>query len=279
MPESKQPSGIFLLEQAMKLKYLEGIKGLIIDMDGVLWRDNEPIGDLPAIFARIRSLGLRVVLATNNATRTVDDYHQKVAGFGVELEDGEIITSAEATAIYLQERYPNGCRVYAVGQHGLKSTLKGYGHTVVDDQADQVQVVVAAMDTGFNYQTLRHAANLIRSGCLFLGTNPDPTYPTPDGLAPGSGTMVGALELASGRKAKIIGKPEPLLYEMALHRLNMKPEETMGVGDRLETDIAGAQAAGMRSALVLTGVSSRKEGLNFSPPPDVIVENLAELVS
>ncbi|MCB2203008.1 HAD-IIA family hydrolase [bacterium] len=257
---------------------LPNIKGLIIDMDGVLYRDTEPIGDLPAIFKKIRSYGLKFILATNNATRTVDEYIQKMRGLGVAVDEREIITAAQATGIYIQEHNPGGCRLFVVGQPSLIRTLEDYGLTVVSDPQDNVDVVVASLDLALSYDKIRDAELLIRDGCEFIGTNPDVTYPTPGGLYPGSGTVIGAIEIASGQKPTIIGKPQPLLYQMALRRLELKPEETLGIGDRLETDIAGAQAAGMPSALVLTGAATLAQAKAFSPPPDIIVQDLTELI-
>ncbi len=259
-------------------EHFDNIKGLIIDMDGVLWHDHQPLGDLPRIFKRINDLSLRSILTTNNASRTVEEYHQKLAGFGVHLEDWQVINSAQAAGIYLSEQYPNGCNVYVVGSPSLKKTLESYGQRVVDEAKDDVQVVVASMDFDLNYDKLKHATLLIRSGCDFIGTNPDATFPTPEGLLPGSGMVVGALEISSGQQAKIMGKPKPLLYEMALKRLELSPAETLAVGDRLETDIAGAQAAGMHTALVLTGASTLAQAKDFNPPPDVIQQDLTALI-
>ncbi|MDY6868395.1 MAG: HAD-IIA family hydrolase [Chloroflexota bacterium] len=259
-------------------EHFNNIKGLIIDMDGVLWHDHQPLGDLPKIFNRIDDLGLRSILATNNASRTVEEYHQKLAGFGVKLEDWQVINSAQAAGIYLSEQYPNGCNVYVVGSPSLKETLESYDLRVVSEAEDDVQVVVASMDLELNYEKLKHATLLIRSGCEFIGTNPDATFPTPEGLLPGSGMVVGALEIASGQQAKIMGKPKPLLYEMALKRLELAPEETLAIGDRLETDIAGAQAVGMHTALVLTGASTLAQAQDFDPPPEVIQQNLSDLI-
>lgn len=258
--------------------HLPNIKGLIIDMDGVLWRDTEPLGDLPALFSKIKQSGYRMILATNNATRSVNDYYAKLMYFGVKLEDWQIITAAQAVGIYLSEEYPQGCRVFVIGQPSLKETLETYGLTVVGEDEKYAQIVVASLDYGLTYNKLKHASLLVQSGCEFIGTNPDITLPTPDGFIPGSGTVIGAVEIASGKKAKIIGKPAPLLYQMALQRLELKPGETLGIGDRLETDIAGAQAAGMHTALVLTGASTLAQAHNFNPPPEIITQDLTGLI-
>jgi 4-nitrophenyl phosphatase len=268
----------FLQEHGMNSKHLEGIKGLIIDMDGVLWRDTQPIGDLPAIFGKIRDLDLRFILATNNSTKTVDEYHAKLKRFGVVLDDWQVITAAEATGIYLQELYPEGVNAYVVGEPSLKQTLEKYGVKCVGENSDHVQLVIASLDYSLTYDKLKHASLLIQSGCEFIGTNPDLTFPTPSGLIPGSGTVVRALEIASGTKAKIIGKPEPLLYQIALRQLSLESQETLAVGDRIETDILGAQAAGIHTALVLTGVSTREQAASLDPQPEIIARDFTDLI-
>jgi 4-nitrophenyl phosphatase len=258
--------------------HLPDIKGLIIDMDGVLWRDSQPIGDLPSIFKQIADDGIKFIFATNNSTRTVSEYLEKLQGFGVTLESWQVITVAMATGIYLREIYPDGCRIYVVGQPSLKQTLMTYGHFVVDETSQDVQVVVGSVDYALSYEKLKHASLLIQSGCKFIGTNPDVTLPTPEGLVPGSGTVIGALEIASNTKATLIGKPEPLLYQMALKQLNLYPEETLAIGDRLETDIAGAQAAGVHTALVLSGASTLSQARMYNNPPEIITQDLTELI-
>jgi len=275
---SQKLSGNFFLEQRMISNYLENIKGLIIDMDGVLWRDTQPIGDLPLIFDRINELGLKAILATNNSTKTVQEYIKKLSSFGVDLESWQVINSAQAAGIYLQKNYPKGTKVYVVGQQSLMDTLESYGLSVVDDGVDGIEIVVASLDLELTYEKLKKASLLIQSGCDFIGTNPDATFPTPSGLIPGSGTVVGALEIASGKKANIMGKPQPYLYQMALDRLALKPEETLAIGDRLETDIAGGQAAGVHTALVLSGVSTMAQVKSFKIKPEIITNDLYDLV-
>ncbi len=258
--------------------HIPEIQGLIIDMDGVLWRDTQPIGDLPAIFDQISTMGLRAILATNNATRTIDEYHHKLRGFGVELEGWQVINSAEAVGIDLQNRYPDGADVYVVGAPSLKATLEAHGFRVLSEEDSRADVVVASMDFALTYDKLRHASLLIQNGSFFVGTNPDATLPTPQGFIPGSGTVIGALEIASDQKAHIIGKPQPALYEIALQRLQTVPSRTLAIGDRLETDIAGAQAAGIHTALVLSGASTLNQAQRYHPQPEMIAKDLSELL-
>jgi 4-nitrophenyl phosphatase len=258
--------------------HLPNIRGLIIDMDGVLWRDTEPIGDLPAIFNKIRECGYKLILATNNATRNVTQYQEKLRRFDVEVEDWQIINSALAVGALLEEKYPHGALVYVVGQPSLKSTLEKFNMRVVDESEPDVDVVVASLDFNLTYDKLRHASLLIQSGSFFVGTNPDVTLPTPEGFVPGSGTVISALEIASGVKAKILGKPEPGLYEMALGRLELTPGDILAIGDRLETDIAGAHNAGIHSALVLSGASTQAQARDYDPQPDIVAKDMTELI-
>lgn len=252
------------------------VKGLIVDMDGVLWRGDQPIGNLPAVFASLRRKGLRFVLATNNATRSVRQFQDKLAGFQVPVQEEEIINSPVATGIYLKQRFPQGGNVYIIGESGLVATLAAYGFQHSDHQ---VLAVVVAMDRSITYAKLAQATLLIRSGVPFIGTNPDRTYPLPEGLVPGAGAILAAIETASDCQASIIGKPSPQMYEAALQRMGISPAQALVVGDRLETDIAGAQQLGCQSALVLSGVSTLEQARAWKPPLDLIVDNFPALVA
>ena len=259
---------------------IDHIKALILDMDGVLWRENAPIGDLPSIFARIHERGLKVALATNNATKTVDEYLERFAGFGVTLEAWQVITSAVAAADVLGKRFPKGGAVFIVGENGIQRALEERGFQPIIDPADETPpvAVVSSFDRGVTYQKLRRATLHIRAGAPFYGTNPDKTFPTPQGLIPGAGSILAAIEAAAGVEPLIIGKPQPAMMVMALERLGTSPEETLVVGDRLETDIAAGQAAGCKTALVLSGVSTKEQAEKWQPAPDLVVEDLASLV-
>lgn len=251
------------------------IRALILDMDGVLWRSNDPIGDLPAIFAEIDKLGLKVVLATNNATKSIQQFLTKLASFGVAVEPWQVINSAQATAHYLSQLHPEGGSVYVVGELGLIETLdeKGFTHSKENPLA-----VVVALDTGVTYDKLCTATLLIRSGVPFIGTNPDRTFPTPEGQVPGAGSIIATIETASDVEPLIIGKPNPAMYQFALERMGTTPEETLIVGDRLETDIAGGQNLGSPCALVLSGVTSEEAAWKWNPSPDMIADDLTNVI-
>lgn len=253
----------------------KSIKALILDMDGVLWRESEAIGSLPEVFAHIKKLNLDYILATNNATRSPSKYVEKLAGFGVQIPQDKIINSSMAVAYLLKKRFPAGGNVYVVGEAGLIEALENAGfHQAESDCV----AVIASMDRGISFQKLKRATLLIRSGVPFYATNPDRTYPTPEGLIPGAGSIIGALEIATDVKPIIAGKPNPTVYEFALERLGTTPAETLVVGDRLETDILGGQKLGCMTALVLSGIATREEAEVHQPPVDFIAPTLSDLL-
>jgi 4-nitrophenyl phosphatase len=283
-------------------KLFPPVRGLILDMDGVLWRDDTPIGDLPAIFDRIHSRGLKVTLATNNASKTVNEYLEKLRGFGVTLEPWQIITSSEATAHVLAERFaphrlpPNsknlggvsrpkgedegGRAVFVIGENGIVTALREKGFTPITDPNDETRpvAVVSSFDRQLTFQKLRRATLHVRAGAPLYATNADRSFPTPDGLIPGAGSILAALETATDVKAIVIGKPSPFMMGIAMERMGLTKDDVLVVGDRLETDIAGGQAVKARTALVLSGVTTLEQANEWKPKPDLIAKDLGELV-
>jgi phosphoglycolate/pyridoxal phosphate phosphatase family enzyme len=252
------------------------IEALILDMDGVLWQGPEPIGDLPAIFDQMKNAGFEVILATNNSTSVVGSFLQKLSSLGVDLERWQIITSAEATAAYLDGRFPSGTPVYVVGEEGLERTLQEHGFSISSDGA---LAVVVGLDRKFTYRKMETAMKLVEGGAVLLGTNPDKTLPTPNGLVPGAGSMIAAIEAATGETARIIGKPQPEMFQQALVRLGVDAGKTLVVGDRLETDIAGGQSVGCQTAILLSGVAKADDISQWVPPPTFIADDLTQLIT
>jgi 4-nitrophenyl phosphatase len=251
------------------------IRALILDMDGVLWRGTEAIGDLHAIFDQISKNGWRVLFATNNGSRTIQQYIELLASFGVDAQPWQVITSSIAVANLLSKKFPNGGPVYIVGEQGVIEACKEHGFFQSESTA---LAVIAGIDRSLTYDKLKTATMLIRSGVLFIGTNPDRTFPTPEGLVPGAGAILAAITTATDVSPIIVGKPEPAMYQIALERLKLSPNEVLVVGDRPETDIVGAQALGCPTALVLTGVTDSTRAHTFKPAPDLIVKDLESLV-
>ena len=251
------------------------VRGLILDMDGVLWRGNEPIGDLRSIFATIKRLGIAAVFATNNSSLSPTAYQQKLAGFGVQVQADQIITSATAVATYLKGHFAASSPVYVIGEDGLRQSIYEAGFSISNKEA---RAVVVGLDRQLSFEKLREATLLIRAGAAFIGTNPDRTYPSPEGLTPGAGSIIAAIEAATDIEPVILGKPFSNLLELSLERLNLPKDQILMVGDRLETDIAGGQNAGLITALVLTGVSTRQDSIRWSPPPNIVAPSLASLL-
>jgi 4-nitrophenyl phosphatase len=251
------------------------IRSMILDMDGVLWRGMEQIGDLKKIFRRIGELGISTILATNNSTRTPEQYLSRLQDYGVELKPWQVLNSSQVAASYLSGLYPGGGPVFIIGEEGLVTALGDYGFY---HQAESALAVVAGMDRTITYEKLSQACLLIRAGARFIGTNADRTFPTPLGLVPGAGSLLAALETATDAKPHIVGKPESDIFREALKRLNYFPEQTLVVGDRLETDIAGGQRLGCPTALVLSGVTNSLQGSQWTPAPDFTFNDLESIV-
>jgi 4-nitrophenyl phosphatase len=255
------------------------IKALILDMDGVVWKGDAPIGDLPATFNRIRERGLKFVFATNNGTKTPEEYQQKLADLGVEIETWQVVTSALGIAFMLASKYPRGTKIFMIGEDGIRVALEEKGFEILStENAPQAQVFVMGIDRTINFMKVAEATLLVRAGIPFYTTNTDMTFPTPRGEIPGSGSWLSVITSATGAQPIVAGKPFPYLMELSLDRLGTKKEETLVVGDRLETDIAAGQNVGCPTALVLSGVSTKAQAEVWSPKMDVIAGSLAELV-
>ena len=248
------------------MESFKNIRALIIDMDGVLWHGTQAIPGLVDFFQTLDELHIRYILATNNASLTPEQYVTKLAGMGVTVAQNKILTSGIATALYLSAQVnPAQTRVFVVGEDGATHPLLERGFTLTglyevksnDDPAKKgADIVVCGKDETLTWAKLATATLNIRAGAKFIGTNADTTLPTEHGITHGNGAILAALEVATGITPTIIGKPEPIIYQQALTLLGTTPDETVALGDRLETDILGAVRTGIRSIMVLTGVST-----------------------
>jgi len=248
----------------------------ILDMDGVLWRADQPLCDLTSLFNKFGAHKIKVTFATNNATKTLDEYILKFQKMGVGIDSEQIVTAAMATSNLLKEKFPSGGPIYIMGSPALEKELRNNGFYCSETDP---QAVVVGMDRELTYEKLNKTTGLVRTGLPFYGTNPDVTYPTPEGLSPGAGACIAAVEISSGVKAIMAGKPNPYLFTTAMQKMNSIPEETLVIGDRLETDILGGFRAGCKTALVLTGVSSSADVESWDPKPDLILRNIIDLFS
>jgi 4-nitrophenyl phosphatase len=259
------------------------INALIIDMDGVLWHGDRAISGLSDFFKVLRKKSLAFVLATNNASHTHEQYINKLASMGVQVNPEEILTSGMATASYLSQQYiPSETRIFVLGEAGASQPLKEKGFTLTDIYQLSTQdnpnlgadIVVCGKDETLTWDKLSTATLNLHAGAKFIATNGDTSLPTERGLIQGNGAILAALQAATGKTATIIGKPEPIMYQQALAILGSTPETTIAIGDRLDTDILGAVRTHMRSLMVLTGASSRADIDLVDYQPSWIMDDL-----
>ncbi|MGB7539106.1 MAG: HAD-IIA family hydrolase [Anaerolineales bacterium] len=262
---------------APKTSDLSALRGLILDMDGVLWEGESPLPGMPEFFRFLREREIRFVLATNNASLTVESYIQKLARMDVTAAPEEILTSATATAEYLKSVCRPGERAYIIGEEGLIRAVESAGVQAAAPDALDAHYVICGMDRNLNWNKLANATINLHRGARFIGTNGDITFPTERGIAHGNGAILAALTAASGIRPKIIGKPYPAIMQMAVARLDMPKARIAAVGDRLETDILGAKNAGLKSILILTGVTSRKDLRKNGVRPTWVIDDLPAL--
>lgn len=247
------------------------LRAVVLDMDGVLWRGPAVLPEVPGFFAFLTRQQIRFALATNNSSKTVDAYVERLNSAGVPAEPSLVITSAVATAEYISRHYAVDTPVYVIGGEGIHQALAEHGFR---EDATQAQLVVVGMDVNLTYEKLKIATLRIRAGADFIGTNGDRTFPLVEGLVPGNGSVLAALETATDVKPIVIGKPEAVMFEVAVQRLGLEPKQVLMIGDRLETDILGAQRAGMPTALVLTGITSAEQALADPIQADGVFESL-----
>jgi 4-nitrophenyl phosphatase len=253
---------------------LSSLCALILDMDGVLYRGETPVAGASDFLAWLAARGIPFLLVTNNSTLDPEAYQAKLARMGIAVPAAQILTSGIATADYLARNFSAQARVYMVGESGLEHALRSRGFTLTSQDPD---AVVVGMDRGLTYDKLRAATLAIRAGARFIATNPDRTLPTEAGLVPGAGAIVAAIAAATDRTPVVIGKPEPPLLEAALAQLGRPRACTALVGDRLETDIAGARRLGLPAILVLSGVTSEPPPPESEVQPDWVFPSVREL--
>jgi 4-nitrophenyl phosphatase len=253
---------------------LSSLRALIIDVDGVLWHGDRALPGVRAFFDFLRARQMTFVIATNNSARPASEIVERLAALGVRVAESEVLTSAHATALYLPRIAPRGARVLVIGGKGLEDEIAGAGYWLVDQNAD---VVVAGIDWTLTYEKLKRAALEIRHGARFIGTNADKTYPGAEGIIPGTGAILAALQAATDVEPTVIGKPARAMFDLAVERMGQAREATAMLGDRLDTDIAGAQQAGLRSILLLTGVTTRQALAHSKVQPDWVFEHLDAL--
>ncbi|MFC4544682.1 HAD-IIA family hydrolase [Halosolutus amylolyticus] len=248
----------------------------ILDVDGTIVRGEELVPDVTDGLHALDDAGCARLLFSNNPTRGSDQYGEKLEPHGIDVDPGSVLTSATVAAEYLATTHP-GDRVYLVGSDRLAAILEEAAVELTADP-DAAEVVVGSFDTDFSFDTLWEALRALDGDVPFYGTDPDATIPVEDGSIPGSGAILAAMEAVAGREPDaILGKPSTIAAAAAMNRLDADPERTLVVGDRLDTDIALGNRAGMTTAVVLTGVTDRATIDESSVEPDYVLESLADV--
>jgi 4-nitrophenyl phosphatase len=249
---------------------------LLFDLDGVLYRGDQAVPHARQTLADLRRRRAAVIFLTNNSSRTPEQVARKLVDLGIEADPAEVVTSALATADLLAAR--GGGTAYAIGGDGVLRALSDAGLQLVDGEPDRVDVVVVGIDEDLSYAKLKTACVLVRRGARLVATNADRTFPAPGGDEwPGAGALLAAIVTATGAEPEIVGKPFAPLFEAALARA--EASTALVIGDRLDTDIAGAAALGWDSLLVLTGVTSREDLPRSSVRPTYVAQDLRILIA
>ncbi len=254
--------------------HIHTFKAFIVDVDGVLIKGGEPIPGAQEAITQLKELG-RVVILTNNSTRSRSRTAQILQALGFPIDPEEVVTSSFIAAQWLHDN-TGPSRVWTIGEEGLSEELQLANHRLVSPR--EAEWVVVGMDRSLTYAKLADALRALLSGARLLATNRDGTFPTPQGLLPGAGAVVGAIEGMGFRPEAVVGKPSPIAFETALKVAGVSPQDAIMIGDRWETDIRGALAAGLATALVLTGVTHEEDLQDRERKPDLIARDIAELV-
>ena len=269
----------------------DNIDAFLFDGDGVLYKEDKPLPGAIEFLQLLQEMKKQIVILTNNSTKTRAEFQKKLADIGIEISIDNILSSSYLTAKCLSEEQP-GATIYAIGEEGLKHELRSFSLDVVnswqekntedifDFEMSNIGFVVTGMDRALTYVKLARAMNILQNKEVkFIATNSDITFPTAQGLIPGGGAMITIIEELTGRKIeRIVGKPQPLMYKTAIEIAQIPKEKAIMFGDRIETDIVGAINFGIKSCLVLSGVTNIKDLDNLSEEnsPDVIINNLQD---
>jgi NagD protein len=249
------------------------ITSYLIDMDGVLVHEDEPLPGAEQFIQRLREAGRSFLVITNNSIYTPRDLSARLARGGIHVPPESLWTSALATAKFLDQQRPNGT-AFVVGEAGLTTALHETGYVLVE--ADPDYVVLGETRT-YSFEAITRAIRLIEGGARFIATNPDATGPSPAGPVPATGSVAALITRATGRSPYFVGKPNPLMVRSALRALEAHSESTAMIGDRMDTDIVAGLEAGLETILVLTGVSSRDDADRFPYRPNRVVASLTDI--
>ncbi|MFB6280619.1 MAG: HAD-IIA family hydrolase [Haloferacaceae archaeon] len=253
------------------------IRGAVVDVDGTLVTGDEPIPGAREGFAALADAGVARLLFSNNPTAAPPAYRDRLRAAGFDVAGDEVVTAGTTTVAYLREHHADDA-LFVVGEAGLRAQLADAGLAIVEDP-DAAGVVVASIDREFDYDRLREALwALSDRDVALVGTDPDMVIPAGDRPVPGSGAVINAVAGVAGRDPDaVLGKPSPTARRIVRDRLDHPPEACLAVGDRLDTDVALGERAGMTTALVLTGVTDAADVAAADVTPDYVLDSLADV--
>lgn len=248
-------------------------KNYFMDMDGVLVRGRTPIPGAVEVIAHFNARQIPYLVLTNNPIYTPRDLAHRFASTGVAIPEERIFTSAIATARFLAAQHPHG-KAFVIGESGLTDAIHSIGYVITDHEPDYV---VLGETHDYSFTTITKAIRLIAAGARFVATNPDPSGPSEAGIVPACGAMAALIERATGVSPLFVGKPNPLMMRTALNYLGVHSEDTVMIGDRMDTDIIAGVSSGMETILVLTGVTSADQVTRYPYRPTYVVESIAQV--
>jgi NagD protein len=249
--------------------------GFIIDMDGVIYHGNMLLPGVTEFLAWLENSGKRYLFLTNSPERTPKELHEKLNRLGINVGEDHFYTSALATASFLANQKPNGS-AYIIGDAGLIHAMYSVGYTVNNVNPDYV---VVGDTHSYNFEKIELAINLVIRGAKLIGTNPDVSGPVENGITPSTKALIAPIEIATGKKAYYVGKPNPLMMRIALKRLGVKREDTIVIGDRMDTDVICGLESEIDTLLVLSGITDRKGIDQFPYRPQYILNGVKDLIS
>jgi len=249
-------------------------KGYICDMDGVIYHGNRLVDGAKEFVNWLKNEHKRFLFLTNSSAKSPKELKQKLAHMGIEVAVEDFFTSAQATASFLASQNPN-VGVYVIGESGLINALHDAGFYI--DNVNPTYVIVGESRT-YNFEQIELAVHLILNGAKLIGTNSDVTGPSEKGVAPACRALVSPIEMATGRKAYFIGKPNPLIMRHAIEKIGCRLDDTLIIGDRMDTDIVAGIESGIETALVLSGITKKEDLVMFPYQPTYILERAAVIM-
>jgi len=255
---------------------LKNKKLFLLDMDGTIYIDDKLFDGTLDFLDYVKSINGKCMFLTNNSSKSVDKYIEKLDKLGIYANEDDFFTSTDATVLYLHKNYPNK-KIYAFGTKAFKQQLKNSGINIVDTLQDDVDCLVMGFDTELTFQKLEDACILLNRGVDYIATNPDWVCPTWYGYVPDCGSISEILFRATKRRPVFIGKPEPAMALLAIEKSGFTPDETLMIGDRIYTDIACGKNAGISTALVLSGETTLSDVEESSIKPDYIFDNIRKI--